>query len=97
MAVMVTRTFTEYKVSAEKVVVNRKERTFDTEFVGECTVKALGKPSPKAIVDAFAAKGIHIGKGTEFSLEPIGYETLGMSIEKFIANADVVSGKNSDD
>ena len=97
MAVMVTRTFTEYKVSAEKVVVNRKERTFDTEFVGECVVKALGKPSRKAIVDAFAAKGIHIAKGTEFSFEPIGYETLGMSIEKFIANSDVVSDKDSDE
>ena len=91
MATMVTRTFTDYKVTAEKVVANRKERTFETQFIGECKVSALGKPSRKAIVDAFKEAGIAVQKGTEFSLEPIGYKTLGMSISKFIENAEVLN------
>ena len=97
MANMVTRTFTVYKVTAEKVVVNRKERTFDSEYIGECVVEALGKPSRKAIVDAFANAGVKIQKGTEFTMEPVSYKTLGMDIATFIANAHEVAKEESED
>ena len=91
MASMVTRTFTTFNVKAEKVIVNRKERKFETALVGYAEVTSLGKPTRKEIVAAFDANGVHIEKGTEFTFEPVAYTTYAASVEDFLKIAHVAA------
>ena len=91
MANMVTRTLTTFEVKAEKVVVNRKERKFESHVVGTAEVTSLGKPTRKGIVAAFAENGIHIEKGTEFEFTPIAYTTYGCTLEDFLSVAHVIA------
>ena len=98
MANMVTRTITKFEVTAKKVVVNRKARTFEEREVGRTEVEGIGKPTRKAIVASFEEQGIHIEKGTEFEFKAIGYRTVGQPVEFFLEHAvDVKSGEDTED
>lgn len=97
MANKVNRTFTIWKVSAEKVFADRKNEKFIKEYVGDCLVEALNKPSRQEIVEAFALKHIHIQKGTKFDFKKVGYVSRSQDVKTYIENSVVTVRKMFDE